>query len=206
MNKIWTVISVISIALLVYIKPQSVLEHMNQAAESTVSLMLRLLALYTVWMGMLSIAEKTGLTDKLAKLLRPVIRFLFGDVPEQTIKHLSLNMSANILGIGAATPAGISAIHSLDTGSETASDPMIMLLVLNATSLQMLPTTVISLRQSFGSVSPSDIIFPVVAASLLSAAFGVTLVKLLAKKTRKKAAQRHMANHGRIFAQTTKTV
>lgn len=187
MNKIWTIISLISVSVLFYTEPQNVLTYMNDAATNSVTLMLKLAALYTVWMGLLNIAERAGITKWVAKALKPVIRFLFGNVSDETSGHISLNMSANILGIGAATPAGILAINSMDKGNETATPNMIMLLVLNATSLQLLPTTVISLRQTFGSGAPSNIIIPTILTSLTSALFAVLLVKIIQAKPAKKS-------------------
>lgn len=186
MNKIWTIISIVSIAVLIYIEPGNIIKYMNEAANNTVVLMLKLLALYTVWMGLMSIAEKAGITDKLARLLRPLIRFLFGNVDNKTAKFLSINMSANMLGIGsAATPAGISAVNCMDKGSEIATENMIMLLVINATSMQLIPTTVISLRQAFGSAAPSNILIPTIIATFTSTLFAVLLVKLLRLKGKK---------------------
>jgi spore maturation protein A len=194
MNKVWTIISIVSIAALIYLRPESVLKSMNEAAYNTVTLMLKLAALYTVWMGVLQIAEKAGLTQKLAKLLRPLIRLLFGNVPEDTAKHISINMAANIIGVGtASTPAGIAAIKSMDKGSETATDNMIMLLAINATGMQLIPTTIISLRQAFGSASPSDILIPTIIATFASTIFAVIAVKLLAGLTRKKRAAARQA-------------
>ena len=186
MNKIWTIISIVSISILIYLEPANIIKYMNEAASNTVSLMLKLAALYTVWMGLLSIAEKAGITDKLAKLLRPVIKFLFGDIDKQTAKFISINMSANILGIGsAATPAGISAVKTMYKGQEIATDNMIMLIVINATSMQLIPTTVISLRQTFGSIAPSNILIPTMIATFTSTIFAIIFVKLLRLKGKK---------------------
>jgi spore maturation protein A len=179
MNKIWTIIALTSVAVLIYLEPANIIGYMNKAANDAVMLTIKLAALYTVWMGIMQIAEKAGITNKLAALLGPVIRFLFGDIDDKTAKFISINMSANIIGIGtAATPAGISAIQCMDKGSETATDNMIMLLVINSTSMQLIPTTIISLRQSFESAAPSDIIIPTLIATLTSTLFAVMLVKI----------------------------
>lgn len=186
MNKIWTIITVVSIAVLIYLEPGNIIGYMNEAATNTVMLTLKLAALYTVWMGILSIAEKAGVTDKLANLLQPVIRLLFGKVDKKTAKMISINMSANIIGIGtAATPAGITAVKCMDKGSTIATDNMIMLLVINSTSMQLIPTTVISLRQTFGSSAPSDILIPTMIATFASTVFAVLIVKILRLKGKK---------------------
>ena len=128
---------------------------------------------------MLELVEASGLSEKLAKLLHPLIKKLFKIDDKETEKMIALNMSANILGLGnAATPMGINAIKRLDDGSGVATNAMIMLIVLNATSLQLLPSTVIGLRSSAGSTSPSDIILPTIIATFCTCLLGICLVKL----------------------------
>jgi len=160
---------------------------LTNSATSAIEFTLKLLAIYAVWMGILKLCDETGISKKLSKLLRPVIKFLFGDVSDETLQYLSINMSANILGMGnAATPAGISAVKSMDEGKTVASYAMIMLIVLNATSLQLLPTSIISLRQAYGSANAADIILPSILASICSTIFGVACVMLLYRKDMKK--------------------
>ena len=102
-------------------------------------------------------------------------------------KMIALNMSANMLGLGnAATPMGISAMKRLDDGSGKATPAMIMLIVLNSTSIQLLPTTVIGLRASAGSTSPSDIILPTLLATICTCLLGIFLVKACHKIFRRK--------------------
>lgn len=186
MNKIWTIITIISIAVLIYIEPANIIGYMNEAANATVMLTLKLAALYTVWMGMLQIAEKAGITDKLAAMLRPLIRLLFGKIDDKTAKYISINMSANIIGVGtASTPAGIAAVKCMDKGSDVATDSMITLLVINATGMQLIPTTVISLRQTFGSIAPSDILLPTIIATFASTLFAIILLKIIRLKVKK---------------------
>ena len=104
---------------------------------------------------------------------------------------IALNMSANMLGLGnAATPMGIKAMKRLDDGSGVATPAMIMLIVLNATSIQLLPSTVIGLRASAGSTSPSDIIFPTIVATFCTCALGISLVKLCQKLFKKRGAKK----------------
>ena len=100
---------------------------------------------------------------------------------------IALNMSANMLGLGnAATPMGIKAMQALDDGSGIATDAMIMLIVINATSIQLLPSTVIGLRASAGSLSPADIILPTLLSTICTVTLGITLVKLFQKFRRRK--------------------
>ena len=179
MNKIWFVMFVGSICFLLWRDPSSVLDSMIDASGEAFSLCIELCAVYAVWLGVLELVEASGLSEKLAKLLHPLIKKLFKIDDKETEKMIALNMSANILGLGnAATPMGINAIKRLDDGSGVATNAMIMLIVLNATSLQLLPSTVIGLRSSAGSTSPSDIILPTIIATFCTCLLGICLVKL----------------------------
>ena len=179
MNKIWFVMVVGSICFLLWGDPSSVLNSMIDASGEAFSLCIELCAVYAVWLGVLELVEASGLSEKLAKLLHPLIKKLFKIDDKETEKMIALNMSANILGLGnAATPMGINAIKRLDDGSGVATNAMIMLIVLNATSLQLLPSTVIGLRSSAGSASPSDIILPTIIATFCTCLLGICLVKL----------------------------
>ena len=179
MNKIWFVMVVGSICFLLWSNPSSVLNSMIDASGEAFSLCIELCAVYAVWLGVLELVEASGLSEKLAKLLHPLIKKLFKIDDKETEKMIALNMSANILGLGnASTPMGINAIKRLDDGSGVATNAMIMLIVLNATSLQLLPSTVIGLRSSAGSASPSDIILPTIIATFCTCLLGICLVKL----------------------------
>ena len=132
----------------------------------------------------LEIVEQSKLNIVLSNLLSPIIKWLFGDVDKQTKNYISLNLSSNMLGLGnACTPMGIKAMQQLDKNhhSITASHQMIMLLILNATSIQLLPTTVISLRASFNSLEPTNIILPSIIATAVSTLVGVLGVKFMQK-------------------------
>ena len=179
MNKIWFVMVVGSICFLLWSNPSSVLNSMIDSSGEAFSLCIELCAVYAVWLGVLELVEASGLSEKLAKLLHPLIKKLFKIDDKETEKMIALNMSANILGLGnAATPMGINAIKRLDDGSGVATNAMIMLIVLNATSLQLLPSSVIGLRSSAGSTSPSDIILPTIIATFCTCLLGICLVKL----------------------------
>ncbi len=178
MNRIWFIMIVASLSLLVWTSPSNILNTMVGAASDAFALSLELCAVYAVWLGILEIVEVSGLSDKLAKLLKPVIKKLFKIDDVETEKFIALNMSANILGLGnAATPMGINAMKRLDDGSGEATPAIIMLIVLNATSLQLLPTTVIGLRAAAGSQSPADIILPTLLATICTCSLGIILVK-----------------------------
>ena len=182
MNKIWLLMMLASLIVLLYVDPGATLSTMIDASTSALTLCIELCAVYAVWLGLLEIVDATGLGQKLAKLLRPLIKKLFRVDNEEIEKMIALNMSANILGLGnAATPMGIKAMKSLDDGSGVATFSMIMLIVVNATSIQLLPSTVIGLRANAGSENPADIILPTILATVVTVSIGIILVLIFDK-------------------------
>ena len=174
---------------LVWSGPASIVGEMVTASSGALKLCVELCAVYAVWLGILELVDKSGLGEKLARLLHPLIKKLFKIDNPEIEKMIALNMSANMLGLGnAATPMGINAMKALDDGSGVATTAMIMLIVINATSIQLLPSTVIGLRATAGSVAPADIIFPTIIATACTSVAGVLLVKLFSRfyKRRKK--------------------
>ena len=189
MSKIWFVMILLSTIVLLFTNPNAVITEMLSASSSGVELCINLWGIYAVWLGLIEILDKCGLGDKLASLLSPVIKFLFRSDNAEANKYIAINMSSNILGLGnASTPSGIKAMQKLDDGSGTANFSAIMLLVINSVSIQLLPTTVIGLRDSAGSVNSSDIILPTILSSLITCVFAVSLVFLFSKLKRKKQA------------------
>ncbi len=189
MNKIWALLMLASIILLIFTNPSALVTEMTESAMGVINLCVELVAVYAIWLGILEIVDKTGLSEKLAKLLSPLIRFLFKTNDPEIIKMIAMNMSSNILGVGnAATPCGIKAMKLMDDKSGKATPAMIMLLVVNATSIQLLPTTTIGLRTAAGSVSPTDIMIPTLVATFITAVFGISLTLLIQRvfKRRKK--------------------
>ncbi len=195
MNRIFAALIIISSVLMLIFDPKLALPAMSQAGNEAAALSLRLLAVYSVWTGLLQIVEETGLGGKVQKLLYPVIRFIFGkDTPPQAAKCIAINMTANMLGVGgAATPMGIDAIRHLGGQDQTrATLPMIMLLVINSSGLQLLPTTIIGLRQGAGSTAAGSIVPAALIVTAISFVLSIVLCKLCeklfphAKRTRRK--------------------
>lgn len=176
-----------SLGTLLATSPQDALSALSAGANKAVSLSLELCAIYAVWSGIMKILEETGIANKLCLLLSPVIDFLFGkNLTREAKQYISLNMSANILGMGgAATPMGIKAISAMDDGKDVATPQMIMLVVLASTSLQLIPTSVIGLLTENGAKNPTSIILPSLISSFVSTFVGVLLVKLFSKIKRK---------------------
>ena len=157
-------------------------------AGAAVEMCVGLLGVMCFWSGLAKIAENSGLTKAFAKLLSPVTRLLFPKIKKDSkaMNAIVLNMVANLLGMGnAATPLGIAAMKELDKENghrATASNEMCMFVVINTASIQLIPSTVIALRQMFGSQNPSEIIFPVWVCSVCAVIMGVCAAKILEKR------------------------
>lgn len=197
MNKIWLILLIISITSLLFTNPLSVLQGLLSASNKAVTLSISLCAIYAVWMGIFSILKETSFSKFLTKLLSPIINLIFGknNLSNESKQYVSMNMSANILGLnGAATPLGIKAIESMNKNNKTGSVTfsMTMLIILSCTSLQLFPTSLISLLSESGSTNPSAIILPSIIAGLLSTVVGIFLVKsyYAIKKTMEKRKQK----------------
>ena len=182
MNVIFGICFSVSVLLLVINSPDTALSAMLAGGEKAMTLSLKLTVIYAVWLGIFELLSECGLAKKIAKLLTPFNRFLFGKVSPKASEYISLNITSNMLGMsGATTPMGIKAIRELERDKDTAYQ-IAMFFVINATSVQILPTSVMSLRTSLGSLSPSDIILPTILATLLSSVIGIILVKIFCRK------------------------
>ena len=178
MNIIFNFSLIISLGLFVIFRPEQAINSMLSASEKAVTLCISLISIYALWLGLLEIVEESGINVKIAKLLSPINKFLFGKQP-------AINLSSNILGLGnASTPSGIKAMKMMDDGSGKANASMVMLMVLNSMSTQIIPTTLIGLKVLYGSTNPTDIIFPILISSFLSTFLAVFLVKLCYKPSK----------------------
>lgn len=157
MNKIWIVLFISSIVAICLFDPSKVLSGLLVASNNAVKLSLSLCAVYAIWIGIFSILEQSGLSNKLSRLLSPIINKIFGknNLSEESKKYVSMNISANLLGMGgAATPLGIKAIESMQKDNSdkiTATFPMIMLVAISCSSVQILPTSIIGMLSNAGS-------------------------------------------------------
>lgn len=184
MNAIFAVVFLTAAVLFLIFSPNEFLSALLAGGEKAAVLSLSLLAVYCVWLGFFKVMEHSGLADKLSKKVYVFAKKLFRSDDGEALYLASGNLSANFLGLpGAPTPLGIKAMEKFCAAkNDYAAD---MLFVLNATSLQILPTTVIALRLSAGSSSPADIFLPTLISTLFSTLIGVFLV-VLTKKRRKK--------------------
>lgn len=161
---------------------------LDGAAEA-ITLCLSMAGVLCLWMGVMEIMRRSGLSEGLSCLLRPVLRRLYPDFARDkaVMDHISANVSANLLGLGnAATPLGMEAARLMSQKSPgVASDSLCMLVVCNTASIQLLPTTVASVRAAAGCAAPFDILPAVWLASGVSVAVGITAAKLMGKAWRR---------------------
>lgn len=180
MNVIWTVIMLVSIVIMAISSPENAVIAMTAGANDAVSLTLSLLATYALWLGLFALIEKTGIARGIAKILKKPLKFLFPGESEEAYGFISMNMSANFLGLGnAATPMGISAVENMVKEGDKASDNMLMFLVISSASIQLLPTTVIGMRAASGSSSPISFLPACITATAVSAGIGITIIKIM---------------------------
>lgn len=165
---------------------ESILANANKALE----LILNLMPIIVLWTGILKIAEASGLLNKFANLLKPILKRLFPDIPpnNKALGYISSNIAANMLGLGsAATPAGLKAMKELqeiNPQKDTASTPMITFLVLNTAGVTIIPTTILALRSAYHSINPGGIILPAIIATTCSSFAGLTLDYFIRKRNR----------------------
>lgn len=189
MNYIWVFMILISYVFSFFTgNTDTVTKSVFDGCESAVSLVISLLGMMCLWTGLLEVARVSNLTKKIQKLLYPIIRIIFPNIcknPEIS-GAISMSITANLLGLSnAATPLGISAMEKLEEQnnlSDTASDEMCMFVVINTASVTLIPTTLLTLRASFNSSAPFEIMIPVWIASFLSVFSGIICAKLCARR------------------------
>ena len=163
-----------------------------EGAGAAVELCLSMAGAICLWSGVMTLMERGGLSEKLARLLRPVLRRILPRASRdtETMAALSANVSANLLGLGnAATPSGIEAVRRMEEEQE--QNPQVrhalyMLLILNATGLQLFPTTVLTLRVAAGSAQPNAILLPTLACTAFSTLVGAGLGLLCYRLSRRR--------------------
>ena len=159
------------------------------SSKEAVTLCVTMLGIMSMWTGLMNIAKKAGIIDALTRGLRPVLAFLFPGVPREhkANEYMAANMISNVLGLGwAATPVGLKAMEELkelNHGSHIASADMCTFLIINNSSLQLIPVNIIAYRSQYGSVSPTSIIGMGLAATLVSTAAGV-IFSVIARKVK----------------------
>ncbi|MED1674091.1 nucleoside recognition domain-containing protein [Pallidibacillus thermolactis] len=174
-NIIWVAMSVIGIVFAMF---NGTMEEVNKAvfqgAQEAVTLCIGFISVLVFWLGLMRIAQTSGLLDKLAYLFKPLVKKIFPDIPPDhpALGYILSNMMANMFGLGnAATPLGIKAMEQLkmlNGGKNEASRSMVTFLVINTSSITIIPTTVLAIRMNYDSVSPAEIVLPTIIASLFA--------------------------------------
>lgn len=188
LNSIWPIFLVISFGYAICFGDiSSVNESIFESTESAVNLCIKLLGTICLWNGIMKIAENTSIIVGLKKILKPILKKLFPRINENETVYteISMNVIANIMGLGnAATPMGLKAMKSLqkrNTDKKKLSSEMAIFIVLNTASIQIIPTTVIAIRNSLGSDNPTSILFPVWVATFCAALSAIISTKILIK-------------------------
>ncbi len=192
LNIVWPIFIIISFSYAIFSgNVQNLNSSIFESIESAVNLSITMLGTMCLWSGIINIASNTSIIQKINKILKPIIRFLFPEIKEniKAQNEISMNMVANILGLGnAATPLGLKAMESLqkeNRNKKELSNSMIMLIVLNTASIQIIPTTIIAIRSSLQSANPTSIIFPVWIATICATTAGILVTKILIKYSNK---------------------
>ena len=191
LNILWPIFIILSfIYALVTGKVNEVNNGIFTSLTDAVEHSITFLGTICLWNGIMEIAKRTSLIEKLTKFLRPLICFLFPELKnnETAKQEISMNMIANILGLGnAATPLGLKAMKTMQKENkrkDTLSNSMMMFIVINTASIQLIPTNVIAIRTSLNSANPTSIIIPVWIATIIAGIVGVVGTKLLIKRVK----------------------
>ena len=190
LNYIWialfTIGVIVGIIKLVFLQDYDALPEMMDStfkmSNTAFEMTLGLTGTLTLWMGILKIGEDSGLVDKLARFLSPVLTKLFPEIPKNhpALGSIFMNISANMLGLdNAATPVGLKAMQELQSINEkkdTASNSMIMFLVLNTSGLTIIPVSIMAYRSKFGAADPADVFIPLLLTTMCSSLIGLFTV------------------------------
>lgn len=187
LNYIWGIMIVISIVYsLIAGTSQDVTASLFNSADSAVNLVISMAGMICFWTGIMEIAEKSGITNILAKIFSPVLRRLFRDINpnSKAFHYICMNISANLLGLGnAATPFGLSAMKEMQKentqkNKSIATPSMILFIVMNTSSIQIIPTTLLTLRMNYSSDAPYEVMPCIWITSLISLLVGIILVTM----------------------------
>lgn len=168
-------------------KLQDVVNSVMTGAELSVKIAISLIGIMAFWLGIMRIAEKSGLVKLLSKLLRPITKLLFNEIPKDSpvIGDITMNISASALGLSnAATPFGIKAMERLqqyNKDKSSASDSMCLFLAMNTAGLQLVPTTVLAILIGIGYKNPTEIIAPTILVTLIAFSSAIIMAKIAQK-------------------------
>ena len=182
MNYVWSAFILIAVFFgIVSGNTSTVADSVLNAGESSIKLLLTLAGTISLWSGIMAVADSCGITKWLSTLFSPVLKFLFPQYKNnnKVMNYVSINITANLLGLGnAATPAGLKAVSAMYQGDNTANSSMATFIVMNTSSIQLIPTTIVALRISAGSTAPMEIITCILISSVTALLVGITATKL----------------------------
>ncbi len=188
-NKIWGFFIVVGIIFCLCTGKVDILNNeILECTKSSLDMIIKIFPVMALWLGIMNIAKVSGLLNKFSKLLSPLLRKLFPEIPEghESFSFIASNIVANMFGLGnAATPFGLKAMKSLqeiNKNKTVASRSMITFLVLNTSGVTIIPTTIISLRMMYGSKNPTEIVVACILATLFSTIGGLMMDRFLARK------------------------
>ncbi len=191
LNKIWSGMILLSVIVAAFTgKIGDVGTAAITSSKEAITLGLTLLGVISLWTGLMRIGEDAGMMDALAKKMKPLLRWLFPEVPDDhpAQKHIATNFIANLLGLGwAATPPGLEAMKSLqelNPDKKRASKAMCTFMIINMSSLQLIPINMLAYRAQYGSANPSEIVGPAILATLISTLVGVAFAKIMERVAR----------------------
>ena len=189
LNYLWAAMIVIGIVYGAFTgNMTAVSDGALDSAKEAVTLCITMLGVMSLWTGLMEIANRSGLIDKCTKANLPLMQWLFPGVPKDhdAMQHITTNVIANFLGLGwAATPAGLramKALSELNVENSRASTDMCTFLVINISSIQLIPVNIIAYRSQYGSVSPAAIAGPALLATIASTAAGIAFCKVMDRK------------------------
>lgn len=188
-NVIWFFMIIVGIVVsIINGKLEMINEVVLKNTEDAVTFAIGLAGIMATWLGLMKIAEKSGLVDSIGKLLRPLMRLMFPSIPREhpAITAIVMNIVANMFGAGnSATALGLKAmeeLQSFNVNKDTATNAMAMFLVINMSSIQLIPLTVLKIRTDAGSVNPTEIIGTTLVATTISTITGVLACKIFERK------------------------
>ena len=187
-NKIWSFFIVIGILFCLTTNKIGLLnEEILNSAKTSFEMAIKIFPVMALWLGISKIAEESGLLRKLSLKISKPLKFIFPEIPSghESLSYISSNIIANMFGLGnAATPFGLKAMQSLqelNKTKDTASRSMITFLVINTSGVTLIPTTVISLRMMYGSVAPTNIVFPCIVITILGTISALIIDRFFAR-------------------------
>lgn len=185
MNRILPAMFILSFASAIFTGRMSELSSaVASGGTAAVELLLNLIAAMCFWGGIMEVAEHSGFTSVLSKIISPLLKLLFPRLRKEryVLEAISMNVTANMLGLGnAATPLGLEAmkrLQEINADTERASDEMVVFVVMNTAAMRIIPTTVATLRAQYGSVEPMSVLLPTLLTTASALAVGLTVARL----------------------------